>query len=300
MICCARLTAAACGQLESVTLLHQGWSNGQVTWRVTRTSNIHLTSNGRWSAAGPCWQLRHYDGHRGAGLYFTHFCSIGCCHYSLMKHQPFTSFTFSNPSHKVTTFDSLVILNRLNTTKVQKVCVAGSWIFLSVDCFIFFHMKSVQAGHFDVAAEIITMAGPFRPTELHRLRAKHSKKGTGPGTTLAPAAPGKMCMKAAELRAGAVMEAYLLQVAWKRYEHEELIRIMKMTKWYKKTLQHWHILKYLEILLKWAYQANGRNDKTSRNRSKHVETFIDFIVSRFLMQISEQNCSFDLGSPSNH
>jgi hypothetical protein len=91
-------------------------------------------------------------------------------------------------------------------------------------------MKSVQAGHFDVAAEIITMAGPFRPTELHRLRAKHSKKGTGPGTTLAPAAPGKMCMKAAELRAGAVMEAYLLQVAWKRYEHEELIRIMKMTK----------------------------------------------------------------------
>ena len=94
----------------------------------------------------------------------------------------------------------------------------------------FFHMKSVQAGHFDVAAEIITMAGPFRPTELHRLRAKHSKKGTGPGTTLAPAAPGKMCMKAAELRAGAVMEAYLLQVAWKRYELEELIRIMKMTK----------------------------------------------------------------------
>ena len=146
MICCARLTAAACGQLESVTLLHQGWSNGQVTWRVTRTSNIHLTSNGRWSGAGPCWQLRHYDGHRGAGLYFTHFCSIGCCHYSLMKHQPFTSFTFSNPSHKVTTFDSLVILNRLNTTKVQKVCVAGSWIFLSVDCFIFFTWNLCRLG----------------------------------------------------------------------------------------------------------------------------------------------------------
>ena len=56
----------------------------------------------------------------------------------------------------------------------------------------------LQAGHFDLAAQIIHWAGPFDPNDLHKVPRKSSKKS-----------PAKMHLKAAELRAPAVLEAYL-------------------------------------------------------------------------------------------
>ncbi|CAJ1407369.1 unnamed protein product [Effrenium voratum] len=59
-------------------------------------------------------------------------------------------------------------------------------------------LQALEAGHFDLAAQIIHWAGPFDPNDLHKVPRKSSKKS-----------PAKMHLKAAELRAPAVLEAYL-------------------------------------------------------------------------------------------